>query len=462
MGVEKKHYSLLAAAGASLFCSPLMAAGVNAILPEIGASLNASAMQASLVGAVYSLGLAVLQLGCGSLGDIRGHRRVFLAGILLFAVTSFLIGFIKSLPLFLFARLIQGAGGAMISAAGMALVASAASPQNRPAYLGVTAMAVYAGIACGPPLAGLIAGSAGWRWLFWLSSLLSLIIFFLMKMTVSHEWRPSPDRKYDWQGCLLYGAAMAGFTIGASSFKYSSLAALAALAAFLLFLPLFYIREKSCPFPILNMSLLARNKVFALSCLAAFINYASFFGLIFYFSFYLQAGKGMSAREAGFILAIQAAAQALAAPLAARLCKKGREGLLSAAGAGVCGLGLLAASFIQPQTPLIALISAQILLGAGVSVFSLANTAIILESAGKTHTGQASALTGAVRTAGQLGSMTLITLSTSLFLGKEAISSQTMDSFMDSMHSSLLLFSLFNLAAVACSLARNKRQRAEA
>ncbi len=426
-------------------------------MPEIGLSLKASAMQSSLIGAIYSLGLAVFQLCCGSLGDIRGHRRIFLGGILIFFISSLALGFISNLHLFLLIRFIQGCGGAMISAASMALVASAASPQNRAAYLGFSAVFVYSGIACGPPIAGLIAGIISWRWLFWLSAFLSIIIYILMKQTVSHEWRPASDKKFDWQGCILYGISMAGLTLGATFLKASTVAGIFFFGIFILFLFLFYFCEKRSVFPILNMSLLAGNKVFSLSCLAAYVNYASFFGLIFYFSYYLQVGKGLSVQETGFILAIQAVAQALATPIATRLCKKGREGVISAIGASLCGFGLIAASFIKIETPIIALNCAQVLLGSGVSIFSLANTAIILEAAGKANTGQASALTGAVRTAGQLSSMTLITLSTSLYLGKEAISASSLNAFMASMQSSLILFGLFNILAVGVSLIRNRK-----
>lgn len=457
MAIDREHHSLLLASGASLFCTPLMVAGVNGILPEICQSLKASAMQSSLIGALYSLGLAVFQLSCGSLGDIWGHKRLFLCGTVIFCLASACLGFINELYIFLGVRVIQGAGAALISAAGMALVASAARPENRAVYLAFNAIFVYAGIACGPPIAGLIAGMISWRWLFWMTALLFIPIFFLMQSSVRHEWRPAQGKKFDWSGCLLYGIAMSCLTMGATFLKISVALASLLFPLCALFLVFFYFRERRNQFPILNMNLLSKNRVFALSCAAAFINYASFFGLIFYFSFYLQVGKGLNVREAGFILAIQALSQALATPLATRLCKRGREGKISALGAALCGSGLLLAAFIKVETPLLYMNCAQILLGSGVSIFSLANTAIILESAGRANTGQASAMTGAVRTAGQLSSMVLITISTSLYLGSKAISTDTLSSFMSSMHSSLILFALLNLTAIGVSLARNKK-----
>lgn len=167
MGIDKRHRPLLAAICASLFCMPFMLAGVNAVLPAIGESLDASARQLGLIGAFYSLGLAVFQLASGSLGDIFGRRRIFLLGIAIFAVAGAALGFVRSAPLFIALRLLQGLGGAMFNGSGLALLASAAPPEERAAYLGISGAAVYAGIACGPPLAGLVAGTLGWRWLFW-------------------------------------------------------------------------------------------------------------------------------------------------------------------------------------------------------------------------------------------------------------------------------------------------------
>ena len=128
MPIEKNHRRLLLAVCTALFFMPFMMAGVNAVLPPLGESLRASARQLGLVGAFYSLGLAVFQLASGSLGDICGRRRVFLWGMGVFALAGALLGFVDSAPLFLVLRFVQGVGGAMFNASGLALLASAAPP----------------------------------------------------------------------------------------------------------------------------------------------------------------------------------------------------------------------------------------------------------------------------------------------------------------------------------------------
>lgn len=96
MPIEKNHRRLLLAVCTALFFMPFMMAGVNAVLPPLGESLRASARQLGLVGAFYSLGLAVFQLASGSLGDICGRRRVFLWGMGVFALAGALLGFVDS------------------------------------------------------------------------------------------------------------------------------------------------------------------------------------------------------------------------------------------------------------------------------------------------------------------------------------------------------------------------------
>lgn len=450
------HAWLIAAVCASLFCMPLMMAGVNAILPSLGQGLEASALELGLMGAFYALGLAVFQLAGGSLGEIQGYRRVFLWGITLFGLAGALLGFARTVPFFLALRFVQGVGGAMTSACGLAMLASAAPPGRRPAYLGYSGTAVYAGIACGPPVAGIVTGFLDWRWLFWCSALASAGVFLLMKYFVRLEWRVAPDRRFDREGCLLYAAAMAALVFGAACLKISLPLSGGLFAAFAVLLVLFCLWELRSAAPLLDIRLLARNRVFALSSLVAFVNYSSFFGVVFFFSLYLQLGKGMDVRQAGLFLALQSVVQALTAPVAARLCGRFDAGHVSAWGVGLCGCGLLVCAFLRPESSPAVLIAAQCLLGAGISLFSLSNTSIILESAGPEHTGQAAGVIGAVRTGGQVCNMTIITLTLAWFLGDRPVSPENLDTLLHVMHVDLVIFGLCNVLAVGCALVRNR------
>lgn len=455
MTIPRAHWPLLAAICASLFTTPLMAAGVNAILPELGRSLHAGATELGLIGAAYSLGLAVFQLACGSLGDIWGHKRIFLIGTAIFGTASLAGAVITQMTVFLLLRFVQGVGGAMMSASGLALLASAAPPGQRTTYLGISGCAVYGGIACGPPIAGLIAGNTSWQWLFIINSICAIAIILLMAFGSKHDLRTAPNKRFDWQGCGWYAISMTALTAASAIMGASTVMGLMGIAIFLAALALFARRQTKAAFPILNLSLLSSNHLLALSCIAALVNYASFFGIIFYFSIYLQIAHNLNVQMAGITLAFQPFMQAIAQPVATRLCNAWSKGATSATGAALCGFGLLASAFLSPASPLSVLMLAQGLLGSGMSLFALANTAIILESAGPKYIGQASALTGAMRTCGQLISMCMITLSLSLFLGSESVGAHNLPAFMTSMKTSLIIFGLLNLAAVGTIFARN-------
>ena len=105
MSVCREHRWLLLAVCAAQFFMPFMMAGVNAVLPAISLSLDASARELGLIGAFYALGLAVFQLAGGLWGDIWGRRRIFLVGLAIFSLSGALLGFVENMTLFLFLRL---------------------------------------------------------------------------------------------------------------------------------------------------------------------------------------------------------------------------------------------------------------------------------------------------------------------------------------------------------------------
>lgn len=457
MAIPKNDIFLLIAVCASMITGPLMGSGVNAVLPNIGEALQAGATSLSMVGALFSLGLAVFHMACGSMGDIWGHRRLFLTGTIVYGTSCALAAIMPNMLGLLAARFLQGLGSAMVSATGLVLLSSAAGPTNRPLYLGISGAAVYAGIACGPPVAGFLAGALGWRSIFWTSAIASVIVFNLMRIAVRQEWRPAPEQNFDLAGCLLYGVAVSALTFGSPFLGQNPPVGLSLFGVFAIAIVLFYRHENRAAFPVLNFGLLRQNRILALSSLAAFANFSSIFGVVFFFSFYLQIGWGLSVQEAGFVLALQAFVQALATPLASRLCHKWSSGIVSAVGAALCGLGLTAAFFLDPESRHWLLYLSQIFLGMGISLFSLGNTTLIMDSAGQKNTGQGAALIGAMRTGGQVTCMVLITVTINMLIGNQEITRETMPQFMTSMRYDLILFIFCNILAVTLALVRNSK-----
>ncbi len=429
-------------------------AGVNAVLPSMGADIGASAKDMTLLTTFYALGLATFQLTTGRMGDIWGRRRIFLWGMGIFTAMCFVLGHMDNVHLMQVLRFVQGTGGAMFSASGLAILSMVAPEGKRGQYIGLSASAVYAGIACGPPVAGFIVGTLGWRWLFWANAAASGAAFFLMLLMVREEWFCGKGEPFDWRGGLVYGAAMAILTLGSTHLETSLGLALAMMGGGLLLLVLYVFMELRTEYPLLQVRLLVQNRVFGLSSLAAFINYCSAFGMIIFFSLYAQLARGMSVMEAGLWLSVQFVVQSVTAPLAGKLSDRYSAGRVSAAGVALCGLGLLASAFLAPDTPFILFVIAQCTLGLGMGLFAAPNTTVIMESVGQKYIGQAASLVGTMRTSGALVNTTIISITFGYFLGKAPMDVAHLDAFLQSMRADLILFGILNLAAIACVLVR--------
>ncbi len=453
---KTKEQSILIAVCAAMFFLPFMMAGVNSVLPPIGLDTGASAKELSLITTFYALGLATFQLTTGRMGDIWGRRRIFLWGMGIFIIVSIALGFMDNVAAMQALRFVQGAGAAMFSASGLAILAVSAPEGKRSQYIGYSAAVVYAGIACGPPLAGLIAGTIGWNWIFWSNGILATFAWALMFFTVREEWYQGKGEPFDWWGGFIYGAGMATLTIGSTLLQELPFEGGLLLCTGVGLLISYVILELRTKYPLLDIRLLRSNKVFALSSLAAFINYSASFGMILFFSVYLQVVRGMSVTSAGLFLASQFLVQAFTTPYASRLADRHGAGRISAIGIALCGLGLCASAFLGRDSNLAFFVLAQIILGLGMSFFAAPNTTVIMESVDKAHVGQAAALVGTMRTSGALVNTSIISVTLGYFLGNSPATVHNIDEFLMSMRVDLILFGIFNLAAIGCALGREK------
>ncbi len=434
-----------------------MMAGVNAVLPPIALDTGASAKELSLLTTFYALGLAIFQLTTGRMGDIWGRRRVFLSGMALFIITSLLLGLTSNILIMQALRLVQGAGAAIFTSSSLAILTETAPEGKRGQYISYSAFWVYIGIACGPPLAGIIADSIGWRWIFWSNAIAAILSWCLMFFVVRGEWYQGKGEPFDWRGGMVYAAGMSTLVIGSTILQTQGLNGGVLMLAGLILLILYVFLETRTKYPLLDINLFRSNRVFALSSLAAFVNYSAFFGMIFFFSLYLQAVRGLSLKDAGLFLSIQFIVQSILTPIGGRLADKYRPERISAIGIALCGVGLFCAAFLGKDTPLTFFILPQVILGTGVALFAAPNTTVIMTNVDKAHVGQAAGIVGTMRTSGALVNSTIMSITLGYFLGQEAVSSENIDGFLMSMRVDLIIFGIFNLAAIGCALARNKK-----
>lgn len=453
MGHETSPGATLSAVSVASFLMPFMLSGVGVALPSIGREFGASAVELGLVETAYMASASIFLLAMGRLGDLHGRRRVFQWGIALFTVVGAAMPFSGSMRVLIALRFLQGIGGAMVASTGPAIVVAVFPPEKRGRALGVLVAAIYAGLSCGPPVGGALISSLGWRSIYYLTVLLGVGAFGGLAWKLRGDWAEAKGEPFDWRGSAVYACALLVLTAGAVNLRAGDWA-WGLLASGALGLWAFTVLEARTPYPILDVGLLRDNRVFALSNLAALLNYAATFGVTFFLSLYLQYAKGMTPHHAGLVLVVSPLTQTLLSPACGRLSDRVAADRVATAGMALCALGVGAAATLSASSPLWVIVATLLLLGLGFALFSSPNTSVIMGSVPPRQLGVASGVSASMRTLGMMVSMTLVTVLLSLFMGGKPVTAETQGAFLVSMRASLACFSLLCLAGIGCSLGR--------
>ncbi|WP_448871724.1 MFS transporter [Desulfobulbus propionicus] len=442
------------------FMAPFMLTSIGVALPSLGRDLGASAMQIGLVEQTYVLSLAMFMLTFGRLGDIVGQRIIFLIGLVIFTALTFVLGYATSIWMVITLRFFQGLGAAIMLSGSMALVAAAFPPQQRARKIGLVSACTYVGLSVGPVVGGLVTLHFGWRQVFLMPVPIGVAAILVCLFGMREMARNASGERMDWAGSLVYALGIGCIMTGATHVQQVGLGVPLLLAG-MVGLVLFLVMESRCSSPLLEVTLLSSNRFFTLSSLAALGNYAATFGIVFFMSLFLQYAKGLSARQAGFILLLQPLMQVVTSPLAGRLADRIEIAKLATAGMLISGVGLLLAALtLEIHTPLWLVAMELMLIGAGFGLFITPNTTAIMDSVERRQYGVASGMIGAMRTLGMATSLTTITLVFSLFMGDQAVTDANLPRFLLSMKTALVVFSFFSCLGVILSLSRGRRRPA--
>lgn len=452
----QRKYALITMMLAS-FMTPFMGSAINLAIPSIGQQFNSSAFMLSWVVSSYLLSSATLLLPFGRLADILGRKKIFLLGILIFTLFSFLCGLAWSIQSLIFFRVLQGVGGAAIFGTGVAILASVYPPQERGKVLGLNAATVYIGLSLGPLLGGAMNQHFGWQSIFFLSVLLSLPVVVLTVWKLQGEWAEAKGERFDLAGAALYSAGLGSLLYGVSAMATSA-AAKACVAAGLILLALFVRRQATVEQPMLHIKLLAGNRAFAFANLAALINYSATFATGFLLSLHLQVVMGYNSQMAGLILLSQPVLMAFISPYAGMLSDRVEPRLVASWGMGLTTIGLALFTFIGKSTPIWFITANLILLGIGFALFASPNNNAVMGAVERQFYGIASSTLGTMRLVGQAASMALATLIIDLHVGGVQLNQADPDVLIQCFNISFAVFAATCLAGIFASLAREKRE----
>ncbi|POM27218.1 Multidrug resistance protein stp [Actinomadura rubteroloni] len=380
---------------------------VTVAVPAVRSSLHASAaaVQWSVDG--YSAVFAGLLLAGGALGDRRGHRGVFLAGLALFTAASAGCGLARTAAELVALRLVQGAGAALLVPASLALL-TAAYPDRagRARALGIWAGVAGTAFASGPVVGGFLVAGLNWRTVFWLNVPIAacacaLTLRFVPAPPPRRDAGP-PDRAGQVLGVAGLTALAGGFNEAASAGWTSARTLLvlpAGSCALAAFVAVERRREASGAAPLLAPSWFRRPGFAATAAIGVLLN-IGMYGLLYLATLYFQEERGRGAFATGLMLLPMAGMATVVSPLSGRLTARFGPSapmtgalLLGAAGS----LGWLAAG---PRTPYPAVLFALTALGVAVPLTVPAATAAIIEAAPPGTAGVATAVFNVARQSG--------------------------------------------------------------
>jgi EmrB/QacA subfamily drug resistance transporter len=450
---SNRRYAL-AATTLAAFLTPFMGSAVNVALPRIGGEFKMNAIALGWVATSYILAAAIGLVPLGRLADMRGRKRVFTWGVVVFTLGSIASALAASATTLIAARVVQGLGGAMMFGTGTAILTSVFPPQMRGQALGINVATVYLGLSLGPTLGGVMTQALGWRSIFWACVPLGAAVVAVVVWKLEGEWFEAQGERFDIAGTVLYGVAlfclMYGFTLlPAVSGGMLVGVGVAGLAGFV-------VLERRIKSPVLDISLFSGNQVFALSNIAALVNYSATSAVGFLLSLYLQYARGLSVSTAGFVLVAAPAVQAVVSPLAGRLSDKVEPRIVASIGMGLTVAGLVWLVFLNSGTPVGLIVAGLVLIGAGFGLFSSPNVNAIMGCVERRCYGIAAGTVATMRMVGQMFSMGIAMLLLAVFVGRVELGPAQAGALLASMKVAFAVFAVLCLGGVFASLARGR------
>jgi EmrB/QacA subfamily drug resistance transporter len=431
---------------------------VSTALSTIRIDLHATVEQLEWTVNAYNLSFAVLLITGAALGDRFGRRKLYAAGLGLFAAASAASALAPDVGWLIAARAVQGAGSALIMPLGLALLSAAFPPEKRGAAIGIFSAITGLAVASGPLVGGAIVDGLAWQWIFWINVPIGLISIplVLSKMDESH----GPDSGLDIRGLGLITAGALGFVWGlvrGNQIGWTSVEVIGTLVGGALLVAGFVAWELRAREPMLPMRFF-RDRSFSAGNAAIFLTFASLFAAVFFYAQLLQTALGYGPLGTGLRLLPWTATFMTVAPLAGALADKIGERPLMVTGLSLQATGMAWLALIaEPGMAYSHMLAPFILAGVGVSLAIPAAQNSVVGSAASDAIGKAAGANSMMR---ELGGVFGIAIAVAVFGGAGGYASATQ--FIDGFGPAIGVAAGLALAGAIVGLALPKRRDATA
>jgi EmrB/QacA subfamily drug resistance transporter len=402
---DARKWWTLAAVAFGLFMIMLDNTVVNVALPSIAADLQIGLSELEWIVTGYALTFASLMLTGGKLADLLGRRRIFIVGLAIFTVSSLVCGLAGSGELLIGARVVQGAGAALMNPATLSIIAATFPPRQRGMAIGIWAGVSALALAIGPLVGGLLTEHINWSWIFFVNVPIGVLAIVASLLLIPESKDESAEQRLDLPGLATSAIGLFALTYGlieANAYGWTSGRILGAFAVAVTMLVAFVLLETHQRLPMLDLSLF-RSGTFAGANLAVLLVALAMFGVFFFVSLYMQGVLGYSAVKTGAAFLPMTILIVLVAPIAGRSSDRFGSRWLMTSGMILIAVQLLYFSRLGVEETYWNLLPAMILGGFGMSLVMTPSAAAAVRALPVDKSGVGSAVLNAFRQVG--GSM---------------------------------------------------------
>ena len=458
---ENRKWWTLGAVAFGLFMIMLDNTVVFVALSAIQSDLGISTSELEWVVNGYALTFAVLMLTGGKLADLLGRRRIFIVGLAIFTASSLACGLATSAGILIGARVVQGAGAALMNPATLSIIVATFPPRQRGTAIGIWVGVSAMALAIGPLIGGVLTEQINWSWIFFINVPVGIAGIIVSRLVITESRDESKEQRLDLPGLISSAVGLFGLTyalIEGNNYGWSSARILGSIAIGAVALGVFVLLEMHQRVPMLDLSLF-KNSTFAGANVTMLLVALAMFGVFFFNSLFLGQILGYSPIQTGATFLPMTVLIVFVAPLAGRFSDKIGSRWLMGAGLVLLAGSLLSFSTLDASAGFWDIVPGLILGGFGMSLAMTPTTAAAMSSVPVDKAGVGSAVLNSMRQVGGSLGIALMGAIVASSVNADPRSPAYSDQFVEGYHNALHVAAAIAVvgAVVAVATVRNVR-----